>query len=271
MIKPVIVCIAKNEQDYIKEFIKYHIGLGFNKVYLYDNEEEPTYRKILKDYRDRGWVQTKHFPFKFKEYRKKSLPIQYHILYHFSRNHMSDSEITHVTHIDIDEFICLKKHKNIKDFIAEFITGNCGGIAINWRMFGSNGHTFKTDIPVTERFTKCGKNADPHIKTLFDKNAFDNWLNCHYIKMKKGFYNKTTKGDIVIDDLNNNVDLDVIQINHYRTKTWEECKSSRTRGRADLINYSFNDEEFENYFNNSDQNEVEDLTACNFYKNLRDL
>jgi hypothetical protein len=29
---PVIVCIAKKEKDYIEEFIKYHLKLGFMDV-----------------------------------------------------------------------------------------------------------------------------------------------------------------------------------------------------------------------------------------------
>ena len=36
---PVIVCIAKKEHDYIEEFVKYHLELGFTSIYLYDNED----------------------------------------------------------------------------------------------------------------------------------------------------------------------------------------------------------------------------------------
>jgi hypothetical protein len=31
MIRPVIICIAKYEKDYIEEFVRYHLGLGFEK------------------------------------------------------------------------------------------------------------------------------------------------------------------------------------------------------------------------------------------------
>ena len=44
---PVIVCIAKKEQDYIEEFVKYHLHLGFKHIYIYDNEDIPTYENML--------------------------------------------------------------------------------------------------------------------------------------------------------------------------------------------------------------------------------
>ena len=40
---------------------------------------------------------------------------------------------THVIHMDIDEFMCLKKHSCIRNFIEEYIKGSCYGIGINWK------------------------------------------------------------------------------------------------------------------------------------------
>lgn len=33
--KSAIVCIAKNEDHYIDEWIKYHLKLGFAKIFVY--------------------------------------------------------------------------------------------------------------------------------------------------------------------------------------------------------------------------------------------
>ena len=49
-IKPVIFCIGKLEHDYIEEFVRYHIALGFDWIYIYDNEDQPTYEKLLEKY-----------------------------------------------------------------------------------------------------------------------------------------------------------------------------------------------------------------------------
>ena len=49
---PAIVCIAKKEEDYIEEFVRYHLALGFKIIYVYDNEDVPVYETLLKNYKD---------------------------------------------------------------------------------------------------------------------------------------------------------------------------------------------------------------------------
>jgi hypothetical protein len=136
---PVLVCIAKLEQNYIKEFVQYHLALGFQRIYLFDNEDVPTYGQILRKFGD--YVVVTHLPGK-----KYQTPPQYQAFSHFVTNYMYYTDLTHVCHIDIDEFIVLKKHNNIKEFIKEYIYDGennvmCGGICMNWRFFGSSNKT----------------------------------------------------------------------------------------------------------------------------------
>lgn len=251
---PVIVCVAKKESDYIEEFVKYHLALGFKCIYIYDNEDVPTYEKLLQDYKDN--IKVIHLPLK---------PVQYVALNDFMRKYLVASKITHVAHIDIDEFIVLKKHNNIVDFINEYIVGDCEGIAMNWRFFGSSNQTEQTNIPVTMRFTMCEEKGNHHIKTLFKKDNFLKYQTCHDVVLKKGFI-KSTNGRIINGPFNDNIDFSVIQLNHYKSKTYPEFVNIRKRGRADLrIQPVENVEESFKLFN---LNEIEDLTASNFYKKI---
>ena len=72
---PVIVCIAKKEHDYIEEFVKYHLALGFKNIFLYDNEYTPTYGKFFENNNN---VKLIHLP--FNNYEKG---VQYIALDHF--------------------------------------------------------------------------------------------------------------------------------------------------------------------------------------------
>ena len=58
---PVIVCIAKIESNYIEEFVKYHLALGFSTIYIYDNEDNPTYESLLCGYANK--VKVIHLPY----------------------------------------------------------------------------------------------------------------------------------------------------------------------------------------------------------------
>ena len=223
---PVIVCIAKKEGDYIEEFVKYHLALGFKHIYLYDNEDTPTYETMLDKYKDN--ITVIHIP--FNNYR---IGVQYLALKHFRYKYLFRTGITHVAHIDIDEFIVLKKHNNICDFIDEYIVNDCQGIGMNWRFFGSSGRTEQTDEPVTSRFTMCGQNGNIHIKTLFKKDNFLGFDSCHNVIFSRGYTN-ATNNTIINGPFNHNIDLDVIQLNHYKCKTLPEFRYIRTRGSADI-------------------------------------
>ena len=250
-INPAIVCIAKFESDYIVSFVKYHLALGFEKIYVYDNEDRPVYQKLINDPN----VIVTHLP--GKNYTKG---VQYIALDHFIRYFMKKH--THVSHIDIDEYITLKKHDSIKDFIKEFIHGNCGGIGMNWRFFGSNGKYFKEDIPEPIRFTRCQLHGNEHIKTLFDVKSFKNFNTVHDIISKK--YIKATNGTIIKGPFNKNIDFNFIQLNHYKCKIFSEFTFIRSRGRADLKHQI--KEDILSQFKMYDTNEIEENTCSDFFK-----
>ena len=257
---PVIVCIAKKEHDYIEEFVKYNLALGFKHIYIYDNEDVPTYEEMLNKYKEN--ITVIHFP--FNNWYK---PVQYAALDDFISRYLRTTDITHVAHIDIDEYIVLKKHNNICEFINEYIVGDCEGIGMNWRFFGSSGKTEKTNEPVTMSFTMCENNGNMHIKTIFKKDNFISWGTCHDIILSSG-HTKTTNNTIINGHFNYDIDLSVIQLNHYKSKTFPEFKYIRTRGRADVKEKINENENIEEIFKGFDMNEVEDLNAYNFYSGI---
>lgn len=257
---PVIVCIAKLESNYIEEFVKYHLALGFSTIYIYDNEDSPTYQALLSRYANN--IKVIHLP--HNNYHKG---VQYMALDHFVKDFMQTSGITHVAHIDIDEFIVLKKHKDICEFINEYIVGNCSGIGMNWRFFGSSGQSLYTNAPVTVRFTMCEKNSNQHIKTIFKVSDFISYNTCHDVNVKEYCAIKSTDGKVISGPFNPNGDISVLQLNHYKCKTLEEFKYIRSlRQRADKKEHI--SEDVNTTFHAYDKNEVMDETACKFYSKL---
>lgn len=270
MIGTVIICIAKYEKNYIVEFVRYHLGIGFDKIYIYDNEDKETYKEILSEFSDK--IIVTHLP--GKNYPR--LP-QYEAIQHFTYNYMHNPDITHIAHIDIDEFIVLKKHNNIKEFIKEYIYDGennimCGGIGMNWRFFGDSNNTTDTNEPLTCRFIKRQETGNLHVKTIFNKIFYGGYNNPHNIIITNMEYPiKSTNGTIINGPFNENMDFSVIQLNHYKSKTWEEYKYIRSRGRADRYdnpNFDEGEEKLFEEFNLFNLNETEDLFACNFYKKI---
>lgn len=261
-IQAVIVSVAKFESDYIEEWVYYHLGLGFKHIYLYDNEDKATYKNILKLFSKQ--VSVIHIP-----YNNEKKPIQLRILKHFKKNYMYTNNNTHCIHMDIDEFICLKKHSCINNFIENYIKGSSYGIGINWKFFGSSGHVKKTSDPVTQRFTKCQQGGNWHVKTLYSIEHV-NCLGIHNVSYKdKLGWTQSTDGNKIPKSFNKGkIDLSIIQLNHYKSKTWEEFIYIRRRGRADFNENKQPYYDLRESFDSVDKNEDEDLTAKLFYQNI---
>ena len=293
MTRITLFSLAKFESDYIEEWVLYHLALGFDHIYLYDNEDAPIYADMLKKYSE--FITVIHIPG-----NNYDIPIQYKIMQHYANNFLFSTSITHTILIDIDEFCVLKKHKHIADFVNEYIKDDCGGIAFPWRHFGSMGQN-KSDKPLTQRFTLTEDikymKATPTggvFKTLFKVSDIEEWCwkkasyKCGYNHMplfKQNKHCKTTTGEIIeplglsefrpgyepklhfgkipngdlkIKDIN----FDVIQLNHYKCKTKEEYAYIKTRGDCARAHRPTGLADF----NQFDINDVEDLTAKQFYK-----
>jgi hypothetical protein len=100
----------------------------------------------------------------------------------------------------------------------------------------------------------CEEYGNWRIKTLFN------------IYVKDGYFIKSTNGEIINSWCNKNIDFITIQLNHYKSKTLPEIRYIRKRQRADIKGEL--NEDIEKSFNDVNKNEIEDLTAYNFYKNL---
>ena len=212
-----LVCIAKNEENYIKEWIDYNKKLWFDDIFIYQNDwvYNVEYDNVHYDTWNGLLKQTACYN-KFVQ------------LYH--------DKYDWAAFFDVDEFLVLKKHNNIKEFIEDYKEYNA--IGINWRLFGNNGHDKVIDdnYNVLERFTKRENNRNPNIKSI--------------IKLKKDITMLVHHPfDIPMVDTNYNVfrsgiwnfkgTTDVAQLNHYFCKTREEFEKKCERGRADGVATQF--------------------------------
>jgi hypothetical protein len=232
-----LACIAKNETLYIEEWIQYHLYLGFDKVFVYQNDwrlqlDSPLVEKIEFD---GGGRQTEAYN-------------------NFLSTYYNDYEW--VAFFDVDEFLVLKQHDSVKSFLNRY--NEFDGVAINWYLFGDNNQPSPTNnYSVLSRFTKRSKKIDKHIKCIVKTNI-DSKYNIH--SPVRGNIVDCNK-NMVIGDFNERGDDSIAQINHYFTKTRDEWKLKKERGRASAKNAMRLDGDFDLH----NKNEVEDLTALNFF------
>lgn len=119
--------ICKDENDYLPEWLDYHILMGVDRFYIYDNESQVSLRESLKDYIKRGWVVVTDIPG-----HKVQLYAYDHCLQTFGNNTFW------MGFIDTDEFLVPKTSLGLKELLKGYEA--YGGLAVSSLFFGSNGH-----------------------------------------------------------------------------------------------------------------------------------
>lgn len=236
----VICCIARDEELYIEEWITYHLKLGFNRVYVYDNNLD---KPLLIE---KPRVTIIPFPGAHQQ-----LPAYRHFHKYYGTLH------TWCAFIDVDEFIVLRKHPTITDFLRDHCKS--GAVNLNWFHYGSSGHLVYEDKPVLERFQLRSKTMNPHTKTIVRLEHMETMDSPHYVQLKQGFFQRDPRGRIFYGPFNDGKD-DIACINHYFVKSMEEFLRKVDRGRASQGGKYDPKKDFQRF----DLNQVLDRSALDF-------
>ena len=119
--------ICKDENEYLPEWLDYHILMGVDRFYIYDNESQISLRKSLKEYIERGWVVVVDIPGKAMQ-----LYAYDHCLQTFG------IQSFWMGFIDTDEFLVPKTGLDLKELLKNY--EGFGGLAVSSLFFGSSGH-----------------------------------------------------------------------------------------------------------------------------------
>jgi hypothetical protein len=217
-----ICAIAKNEGPYFKEWIEWHRKLGVEKFYIYDNESVDNTKEVLKPYIDSGLVEYIYFPGK----RQQLLAYDDCLEKHRTDSHW-------IAFIDLDEFIVPIKDSSIPDFLRKF--ESYAAVEINWLIYGSGGAKEKTEGNVMDRFkyhSRPDHILNRHVKSIVNPRRVFSFIGAHEVARMSG-YTVDSHGDIVKKNFRDREpQQDIIRINHYAVKSYEEFLSKRAKGRV---------------------------------------
>lgn len=225
-----IVAIAKNEGKYLAEWLAYHYALGFNHIYLYDNDSTDETAEIIAKRELSSFVTRIHWP---RTEHSKPQPEAYDDwLKRYS--HLSEWVIT----LDLDEFFVPLKHNSVREFLAEH--DDKDAIGINWRMFGDSGHkTYHPDL-LMNRFQMAAlqEYGGHYLGKTFARASKVRLLHIHTHLLQEGSRFKSPNGQVLTPYpacRQETIDFSEAQINHYYTKSAEEWDIKRSRGKADHV------------------------------------
>ena len=252
-----IVSIVKNEAPYIKEWLEYHKLIGIKKFYIYDNDSTDNLKDILQPYIKSGEVVYKYVTGSGQQCICYNNAIKN---YKFKNKYMA--------FIDLDEFISIDEGTNLAELLDNTINkDNIAGLAIQWCVYGSSGHIEKPAGLVIENYTMRASgefvsksHSNKHIKTICNPRKILNYGQCHYPLYYEPYYSVNVKGEKITGPFFFNICWEKIRLNHYFTKSFEEYKAKRERGRASTrgLKWDIND------FYEADINEIKDESMLKY-------
>lgn len=231
--KVALCCIGRLENQYALEFVEYYKSIGFDKIFIYDNNHkgEEHFEEVLQEHINNGFVQI--VPFRDRENAQLSAYNDCYTRFGF--------EFDWMAFFDFDEFLTLVKDKDVKEYLSRF--DNFDAVKINWMIYTDNNLVKNDGRPVLERFTEPMP-YDKHIAHRFpENNHIKSIIRC---KIKDVKWRRTPHTAIGCLTYCNSVgkktddrpfhkyNFSLAYLKHFRTKTIDEwINNKHVRGVAD--------------------------------------
>jgi len=223
----------KNDAPYLKEWIEFHLMVGVEKFYLWNNESTDDYMSILQPYINKKIVHLENQPCHMEGLNEgNSINKTLKLFGHNTR--------WLILHLNIDEFLYLRNGTDLKPFLKEY--EKFGGLGVNWICFSSSGINKKPESQL--EYTKCWKDSSSpqrsdmawHIKSIVQPRFVKDALNrtpIHCVNYKNGYYCVNSENE-KIDGPAHKPNHSKIRINHYFTRSKEEFEQKIDRQKGFL-------------------------------------
>lgn len=241
--KVALCAIAKNENNYIREWVEHHLKLNFDIIYLLDNNDidGEHFEEVIGDY-----IDSKKVIIINKRGIRNAQISSYDEFYKGIAK-----QYDWVGFWDIDEFLFLEEDKDIQSFINQKRFLECNTIVINWKYYDDNDLICveNNNYSVLERFKNPGKisgNESEYGKRLVKTNIVGLTINSSHgpiVDPDFGEVNENaTVPNTVLKTLNaagepieyNSCKIDkpthkFAHLRHYRFKTIEEYITNKMK------------------------------------------
>ncbi len=205
----IISTYVRDDNDYLDEWINYHLFIGFEHIVMYDHRSVVPVTNI---WGDKVTVIRVDRDSLFEPEYLNQTTLREHPSYWMAM-------------LDVDEFIVMFEEKNINNLLKTFEP--YAALGLPWSMYGSSGHITKPEGRVTDNYLWRRPDEPMWIKSI---------INTQYCKgindPHRGEYTRTA-----VNEMHEPIQGPVcdsprafIKINHYFTRSYDEWVKKVRRG-----------------------------------------
>ena len=245
LIKPIreystaVVTTMRNEGPYVVEFVAYYKAIGFDKIYVYSNNNNDNSDELLSMLAKYGYITY------ITNILKDGCSPQGKAYMHAATLNFDLLENDWTLFVDTDEFFTFNTafFKDVKEYLMYMNRNKIDSICLNWVFVGANERIFYDKNKTTLDSYHCASNISPQIKSFVRTNKIGS-LQAHFPfarerdmlasvhskgTIQKSYkYNQGPLAKAFSDDL----DADYASVIHYWSRSLYEYiyKFSKSRG-----------------------------------------
>ena len=220
-----LILIFKDEAPFLKEWLEYHIMLGVDHFYLYQNNSSDNYMQIIMPYIEQGFITLIDWPY---------YPGQYSAYLNWYQNYRHETQWA--SFVDADEFLCPVKDNSLTNALKPY--EKYPVVLVYWKLFGTSGlitHDFHR--LVIEQYCCCRPKLYSEGKIIYNTrfDAASDFISMHGLITKwhgiKIMPVNTFHKFVVwnLHSVNRQKEI-TIQLNHYWSKSFDCWQQKYKKG-----------------------------------------
>lgn len=215
------VLLIRDENEYLPEWLEWHIGQGVEHFYIYDDGRGSSVLDAIGDYAELCTV---------RDAKRYQYHLQFEVYIDALRRFGNETEW--MAFIDADEFLRSVEGTPI-NAILNAVPTSAAAVLCPWVVYNADGQITKESGLVRERFTQtvAWPLNNPNWKSIV-RPALVKTMAAHSpIKMADGAIIVDANGDEAEDKYN--LPADKLVVDHYYTKSYEEWLDRLPKGSCD--------------------------------------
>jgi hypothetical protein len=217
------VCLAailREEESFLDEWLVYHKMIGIDHFFLYDDAPGLPLQKLLQPHADYITV----IPWYNMHADRPGVNRQTKAYVHAVTEY--GAGFNWITFIDGDEFIVLRKHETINEFLADF--PDAVSISLRWHVFGHNGYYDDPPGLITASLIRRKRMPDYNVKSITRPEAIIDVQSAHTCVLKYAGWVDANNREYEREGYEGI--SEVAHINHYQCRSFKRWMQRTKRG-----------------------------------------